>query len=124
VRGACTIGCASQEDELYVWISCKLLFSYAIKPQAHTSTFTNINTHVHTLTLPCPVVTCIQDEMRGGMTYVNSVIFDIVPVFHRRIDTALANLGQPRLPLTHTLFKFGSWMGGDRCVHLHIAIPD
>eukprot|EP00983_Pelagomonas_calceolata_P109318 1159547-Pelagomonas_calceolata.AAC.16 len=50
--------------------------------------------------------------MRGGMTYVNSVIFDMVPVFHRRIDTALANLGQPRLPLRHTLFKFGSWMGG------------
>ncbi|KAF5835589.1 phosphoenolpyruvate carboxylase [Dunaliella salina] len=55
-----------------------------------------------------------QDEMRGGMTYVNSVIFDMIPVFHRRIDTALANLGQPRLPLRHTLFKFGSWMGGDR----------
>lgn len=55
-----------------------------------------------------------QDEMRGGMAYFNSVIFDIVPVFHRRIDTALANLGQPRLPLTHTLFRFGSWMGGDR----------
>ncbi|KAJ9513722.1 hypothetical protein QJQ45_015483 [Haematococcus lacustris] len=54
------------------------------------------------------------DEMRGGMSYFNSVIFDTVPVFHRRIDTALANLGQPRLPLTHTLFKFGSWMGGDR----------
>jgi len=55
-----------------------------------------------------------QDEMRGGMAYFNSVIFDTLPVFHRRIDTALANLGQPRLPLTHTLFKFGSWMGGDR----------
>jgi len=55
-----------------------------------------------------------QDEMRGGIAYFNNVIFDIVPVFHRRVDTALANLGQPRLPLTHTLFKFGSWMGGDR----------
>lgn len=55
-----------------------------------------------------------QDEMRGGMSYMNSVIFDIVPVFHRRIDTALANMGQPRIPLNHSLFKFGSWMGGDR----------
>ncbi len=46
-----------------------------------------------------------QDEMRGGMSYMNSVIFDIVPIFHRRIDTALASLGQPRLPLNHSLFK-------------------
>ena len=43
--------------------------------------------------------------MRGGMAYFNTVIFDIIPVFHRRIDTALANIGQPRLPLTHSLFK-------------------
>lgn len=32
----------------------------------------------------------------------------------RRVDTALANIGQPRMPLTHRLFEFGSWMGGDR----------
>jgi len=55
-----------------------------------------------------------QDEMRGGLSYFNTVIFDIVAVFHRRIDTALANIKQPRLPLDHSLFKFGSWMGGDR----------
>ena len=24
-----------------------------------------------------------QDEMRGGMAYMNSVIFDMVPIFHR-----------------------------------------
>ncbi|MEW5318243.1 MAG: hypothetical protein WDW38_009481 [Sanguina aurantia] len=55
-----------------------------------------------------------QDEMRGGLSYFQSVIMDIIPVFHRRIDTALANLGQPRVPLQHPLFDFGSWMGGDR----------
>jgi hypothetical protein len=32
----------------------------------------------------------------------------------RSVDTALANIGQPRLPLNHSLFEFGSWMGGDR----------
>ena len=25
-----------------------------------------------------------------------------------------AQIGQPMLPLTHNLFQFGSWMGGDR----------
>jgi len=55
-----------------------------------------------------------QDEMRLGLNYFHEVIFHTIPVFHRRIDTALANLGLPRLPLDNTLFKFGSWMGGDR----------
>ena len=55
-----------------------------------------------------------QDEMRHGLSYVTSTIMNQVPVFHRRVDTALANIGQPRLPLHHSLFAFGSWMGGDR----------
>ncbi len=42
---------------------------------------------------------------------MNSVIFDMVPVFHRRIDTALANIGQPRLPLEHALFKWVAMWG-------------
>lgn len=33
------------------------------------------------------------------------VIFDVVPVFHRRVDTCLTNLGLPRLPLGRALFK-------------------
>ena len=52
---------------------------------------------VSVLRLMCCLTWCawgVQDEMRGGMTYVSTVIFDMVPVFHRRIDTALANLGQ------------------------------
>lgn len=55
-----------------------------------------------------------QDEMRHGMSYFQNSIIHVVPIFHRRIDTALASIGQPRLPLDKTLFKFGSWMGGDR----------
>ncbi|PNW76791.1 hypothetical protein CHLRE_11g476325v5 [Chlamydomonas reinhardtii] len=55
-----------------------------------------------------------QDEMRSGLSYFSTVIFDVVPVFHRRVDTALEKLGLPRLPLDRALFKFGSWMGGDR----------
>ncbi|GIL79818.1 hypothetical protein Vretifemale_9097 [Volvox reticuliferus] len=55
-----------------------------------------------------------QDEMRSGLSYFSTVIFDVVPAFHRRIDTALAKMGQPLLPLDKALFKFGSWMGGDR----------
>eukprot|EP00879_Flechtneria_rotunda_P019395 GHRR01020372.1.p1 GENE.GHRR01020372.1~~GHRR01020372.1.p1 ORF type:complete len:416 (+),score=77.29 GHRR01020372.1:187-1434(+) len=55
-----------------------------------------------------------QDEMRHGVSYFQQTIMDMVPIFYRRVDTALANIGQPRTPLTHRLFEFGSWMGGDR----------
>ena len=54
------------------------------------------------------------DEAKMGLSYFNSTIIALLPVFARRIDTALANQGLPRLPLEHSLFKFGSWMGGDR----------
>ena len=43
--------------------------------------------------------------MRSGISYLNQVIFHMMPVFHRRVDTALSNLGQPRLPLNHALFS-------------------
>lgn len=43
--------------------------------------------------------------MRTGIAYMNSVVFDVVAVFHRRVDTSLSKLGQPRIPLDHSLFK-------------------
>lgn len=52
--------------------------------------------------------------MRHGLTYFHSAIFEQLPKFTRRIDGMLLALGQPRLPLTHSIIKFGSWMGGDR----------
>jgi phosphoenolpyruvate carboxylase len=55
-----------------------------------------------------------QDESRQGLTYFHETIYRGLPVFLRRIDTALASIGQPRLPFEATPFTFGSWMGGDR----------
>eukprot|EP01025_Chloroclados_australasicus_P027986 TRINITY_DN2770_c1_g3_i1.p1 TRINITY_DN2770_c1_g3~~TRINITY_DN2770_c1_g3_i1.p1 ORF type:complete len:943 (-),score=138.17 TRINITY_DN2770_c1_g3_i1:18-2846(-) len=55
-----------------------------------------------------------QDEMRQGLSYMQNTIYSSLPKFLRRIDTALASIGQPRLPYKSTLFSFGSWMGGDR----------
>ncbi len=57
-------------------------------------------------TLSCRTPHCrTQDEMRSGLSYFSTVIFDVVPVFHRRVDTALEKLGLPRLPLDRSLFK-------------------
>jgi len=55
-----------------------------------------------------------QAEMRQGLSYFHETIAPALPLFYRRIDTALAQIGQPRLPLDRSLFRFGSWMGGDR----------
>ena len=63
--------------------------------------------------------------MRQGLTYFHETIFPSLPVFYRRIDTALAQIGQPKLPLDHNLFRFGSWMGGDRdggCLFWHALL--
>jgi len=55
-----------------------------------------------------------QDEMRHGLSYFQETIFEGAAKFLRRLDTALAGIGQPPLPLDHSVIGFGSWMGGDR----------
>ena len=55
-----------------------------------------------------------QDEARGGLSYFQETIFAGVPRFMRRLDSALANIGLPRLPVMHAPFRFSSWMAGDR----------
>jgi len=55
-----------------------------------------------------------QDEMRAGLSYVQEVIFDALPIYLRRLDSALHDIGMPPLPLNSSTFKFSSWMGGDR----------
>ncbi|GBG63625.1 hypothetical protein CBR_g38936 [Chara braunii] len=56
-----------------------------------------------------------QDEMRAGMSYIHETIWDGVPRFLRRIDTALRTIGiQERLPYNAPILQLSSWMGGDR----------
>ena len=55
-----------------------------------------------------------QDEARTGLCYFQETIFAGVPLFLRRLDSALANIGQPRIPVEHAPFRFSSWMAGDR----------
>ena len=56
-----------------------------------------------------------QDEMRAGMSYFHETIWNGVPKFLRRVDTALKNIGiDERVPYNAPLIQFSSWMGGDR----------
>ena len=56
-----------------------------------------------------------QDEMRAGMSYFHETIWNGLPKFLRREDTALNSIGvKERLPYNVPLIQFSSWMGGDR----------
>ena len=56
-----------------------------------------------------------QDEMRAGMSYFHETIWNGLPTFLRRVDTALKLIGvEERLPHDIPLIQFSSWMGGDR----------
>ena len=53
--------------------------------------------------------------MRAGMSYFHETIWNGLPKFLRRVDTALSNIGvEERLPYNVPLLQFSSWMGGDR----------
>jgi len=52
-----------------------------------------------------------QDEMRAGMSYFHLSIWQGLPRFLRRVDTALQSIGiQERLPYRLPIIQF-SWMG-------------
>jgi len=56
-----------------------------------------------------------QDEMRAGMSYFQETIWNGLPTFLRRLDTALKAIGvKERFPYNLPLIQFSSWMGGDR----------
>ena len=46
-----------------------------------------------------------QDEMRAGLSYFNETIFEGLPKFARRIDSALINQGLPRIPMEHSIMR-------------------
>ena len=49
------------------------------------------------------------------MSYFHETIWNGVPKFLRRVDTALKNIGiDERVPYNAPLIQFSSWMGGDR----------
>ena len=55
-----------------------------------------------------------QQEARGGIAILESVLWDAVPSYLRKLSLQCeASLGRP-LPMDHVPVRFSSWMGGDR----------
>uniref|UniRef100_A0A7S4B362 phosphoenolpyruvate carboxylase n=1 Tax=Chrysotila carterae TaxID=13221 RepID=A0A7S4B362_CHRCT len=55
-----------------------------------------------------------EGEARNGMLVVEETLWDAVPLHYRRLDRALARIGQPPVPYDASIIKIASWMGGDR----------
>eukprot|EP01038_Epipyxis_sp_PR26KG_P004144 gene4144-5898_t len=55
-----------------------------------------------------------QQEARGGLAILESVLWDAVPSYLRKLNSqCVLSLNQP-LPLNFVPIRFSSWMGGDR----------
>lgn len=55
-----------------------------------------------------------QQEARGGLAILESVLWDAVPSFLRKLNAQCLESLDRSLPIDHVPIKFSSWMGGDR----------
>jgi len=56
----------------------------------------------------------VQKEALGGVAIIESVLWEAVPAYHRKLDAqCLLTLGK-RLPIDAVPIHFASWIGGDR----------
>ncbi|KAH7649070.1 phosphoenolpyruvate carboxylase [Cryptosporidium bovis] len=58
---------------------------------------------------PTPV-----DEVQNIVNTIEETVFNTLPTFLRKVDQILDEFGMNPLPPTRTLFKYSSWVGGDR----------
>ncbi len=56
----------------------------------------------------------VLDEVRNGLYYFESSLFDLVPRLHRKLQHALAGAYPGRDFRIPAVLRFGSWIGGDR----------
>ena len=56
----------------------------------------------------------VQQEAAGGNAILESVLWDAVPTYLRKLDTQCEITLGKRLPIDAVPIKFASWIGGDR----------
>lgn len=64
----------------------------------------------------------VTDEVRTGLHYFESTIWEAVPAVYRAMNQALARYYPNLAPPTHFL-TFGSWIGGDRDGNPNVTTP-
>jgi phosphoenolpyruvate carboxylase len=61
-----------------------------------------------------PVRPSVLDEVRNGLYYFESTLFDLVPRLYEKLEVALADAWPDEHLHVPVCLKFGSWIGGDR----------
>ena len=62
--------------------------------------------------------------MSGGLAIVETVLWDAVPSYLRKLNAqCIESLGQP-IPLTLVPIQFSSWMGGKKIILLLLPIQE
>ena len=56
----------------------------------------------------------VTDEVRTGMFYLESPIWDVIPEIYQAMQDALRNYYPTLVDVPQQFLTFGSWMGGDR----------
>ena len=57
----------------------------------------------------------VRDEIKNGLFYFRESLFDAVPQVYRNLEKAIRRVyGQDAEVTSPTVFRFGSWIGGDR----------
>lgn len=56
----------------------------------------------------------VLDEVRAGLVYFRSTLFDVVPAIYRDLEEAVAEVFPDAELIVPSFLSFGSWIGGDR----------
>jgi phosphoenolpyruvate carboxylase len=62
----------------------------------------------------------VTDEVKTGLHYFETTIWDVVPTVYRQMDEALAEF-YPGVVAPPRFLTFGSWIGGDRDGNPHVT---
>jgi len=63
----------------------------------------------------------VKDEIQHGLFFFKEILYDLLPRFYNNFNKKLNTIYEFDLP-SPPIFKFGSWMGGDRDGHPYVTV--
>ncbi len=63
----------------------------------------------------------VNDEIQHGLFFFKNILYDLIPGFYRNLNLKLSKVFDYRQSAP-AIFRFGSWMGGDRDGHPYVTV--
>ena len=63
----------------------------------------------------------VKDEIQHGLFFFKEVLYDLIPDFYQSLNKKLRSIYDINYA-SPSLFKFGSWVGGDRDGHPFVTV--